>query len=85
MLRLQGQVSLSLMDAVHLGLTLVELQPVRPTTQMTRNGCVANRMRSALIAHRRDLYRYIFQAAMPNIRSMKRFCPRTSPFANQRI
>ena len=46
--------------------------PARNQSPPGLNGCVANRMRSALIAHRRDLYRYIFQAAMPNIRSMKR-------------
>jgi hypothetical protein len=48
-------------------------------------GCVANRMRGSGLPSGGHPFSQICQAAMPNIRSMKRFWPTTSPFANQRI
>jgi hypothetical protein len=49
------------------------------------DGCVANRMRGSGLPSGGHPFSQICQAAMPNIRSMKRFWPTTSPFGNQRI
>jgi hypothetical protein len=50
-----------------------------------QGGCVENKMRGSGLPSGGHPFSRICQAAMPNIRSMKRFWPTTWPFGNQRI